>query len=122
MSHSERIAPIAAVLSALMSITCCLPLSIPAAIGLAGFGVVLSSLQPWFIGVSLVLLVLGFLQLWRGRSCRRPSTMSIVFLCLATVMVLALALLPQVVANFLADPNWGITVSRTFPGDTKRAF
>jgi hypothetical protein len=103
MKHSERIAPTAAVLSAGISIICCLPLGIPAAIGLAGLGMLMTGLWPWMIGLSVLLLAVGLLQLSRSRACQRRSRLSIAVFCVATALVLALALFPQSMASFLAD-------------------
>ena len=47
MKHSVKIAPAAALLSAVLSIACCLPLGIPAGVGLAGLGMLMGRLQPW---------------------------------------------------------------------------
>jgi hypothetical protein len=38
MKHSEKIAPLAAVIGALSTLVCCLPLGIAGAAGAAGFG------------------------------------------------------------------------------------
>jgi hypothetical protein len=43
MKHSEKVTSVAAVLSAILSVTCCLPLSIPVAMGLAGFGMLMTA-------------------------------------------------------------------------------
>ena len=103
MKHSERIAPVAAMFSALASVGCCLPLSIPAAVGLAGLGVAASRFQPWLIGLSFVLLAIGIVQLSRPAACRRRSRTSLFVLCVAAAIVLTMALFPQSVASFVAD-------------------
>ncbi len=102
MKHSEKITPLAAVLSGVLSILCCLPLGIPAAIGLAWLAAVFNSLRPWLIGLSVVLLAAGLFQLSRRRACRRLSASSVIIFGLATVVVLGLALFPQSVAGILA--------------------
>src|SRR5262249_1911748 len=73
MKHSEKVAPVAAVISAVLSVTCCLPLGIPVAIGLAGFGVLMAQLRPWFMALSLALLAVGLVQLYRRRACQRHN-------------------------------------------------
>jgi len=102
MKHFEKVTPLAAVLSGLLSIVCCLPLGIPAAIGLAWLAAVFSTLRPWLIGLSVALLAAGLFQLYRRRACRRLSASGVVIFGLATVVVLALALFPQSVAGILA--------------------
>ncbi len=104
MKHSEKIAPIAAVASAVATIACCLPLGIAAAIGAAGLSLVLESLRPWLIGLALTLLAVGLLQLYRGKgTCQRRSRSSVAVFWLAAILVLTMTFFPQGVAGFLAD-------------------
>ena len=104
MKHSEKIAPIAAVISVFSTIACCLPLGILAAAGAASLSAVLAPLRWWLIGLSVVLLAFGMWQLYGGKQvCRRRSRASQAIFWLSALMVLALALFPQAVAGFLAD-------------------
>lgn len=103
MKHSDKLAPAGALTAALISISCCLPFSIPAALGLAGLSMFASVNQVWLIGASFVLLSVGVIQLLRKPTCQRRSRMSIVFLCVAAVLVVAVTLFPQSIAAFLAD-------------------
>jgi hypothetical protein len=103
MKDSARIAPVAALLSAVLSITCCLPLGIPAGIGLAGIGMLMDRLQPWLMALSLVFLTVGLVQLYRQRACQRRNLLNLVIFCIAATIVLALIFFPQVVASILAD-------------------
>jgi len=103
MKDSEKVAPVAAVISAVLSITCCLPLGIPTAIGLAGLGMLAGQLRPWLMGLSLVLLAVGLVQLYRRRTCQRHNSISVVIFCMAAAIVLALVLFPQLVASIVAD-------------------
>ena len=104
MKHSEKIAPLAALMSALSTVTCCLPLSTSAAAGAVGLGVVLEPLRPWFLGSSMALLAIGFVQLRRSRvTSQRRSGVSTAVLLFSTMIVLALVLFPQTVASLLAD-------------------
>ena len=74
MKHSEKVTPIAAAVSALSTMVCCLPSGIAAAAGAAGLGVVLEPLRPWLIGLSIALLVVGSVQLyWSNRRCQRRT-------------------------------------------------
>ncbi|MDQ6892732.1 MAG: hypothetical protein M3167_08645 [Acidobacteriota bacterium] len=103
MKHTERIPPLAAIGSAVLSIACCLPFALPAALGLAGLGAVVSDLRPWLSVASLALLAVGIFQLRRQRACGRTSRASVVLLAVATIVVVAFLFLPQVVASLIAD-------------------
>ena len=103
MIKAERFASVSAVLSAIGALACCLPLGIPAALGLIGLSTVMPALQPWLLGISVVLLGVGFLTLFkRGRACERRSRFSLVLLITATAIVFAVVLFPQVIADLLA--------------------
>ncbi len=102
MKNSERITPVAAVVSAALSIACCLPFALPVALGVAGLSVILDTLRPWLIAASLALLSVGFVQLYRKRACGQRSKGSLVILGIATLIVLGVAFLPQVIASLLA--------------------
>ena len=103
MRLSEKIAPAGALTAALISISCCLPFSIPAALGLAGISVFASQNQLWLIGASLILLSIGVIQVVRRRACQRRSRTSIVVLSVSAVLVLLVVFFPQAIAGFLAD-------------------
>jgi len=100
----ERAAPLAAVVSALSCIACCLPLGFGAAAGIAGVGVVLSPLRPWLMAISAALLLSGMWQLYkRPKVCQPRSRTSLILFWTCAVVVLALIVAPQLVAGFLAD-------------------
>ncbi len=104
MKHSEKITPVAAAISALSTMACCLPSGIAAAAGAAGLGAVVEPLRPWLIGLSIGLLILGFVQLYRSnRSCRRRSPLSIAVFSISAVVVAAILLFPQISAGLLAN-------------------
>jgi hypothetical protein len=97
-------ASVAAVVSSLLTLGCCLPLPFLGAAGLAGASVFLAVARPWLLGLSIILLGLGFFQVYRGMRCRaRQSKTAIALLALATVVVVLLLLFPQVIASVLAD-------------------
>lgn len=101
---SGAAAPVAAILSAVATIGCCLPLGFLGALGAAGAGVLFTSLRPWLLGLSVILLGVGFFQYFRATRCGvKQSALGVVLLWVATVVVLALALFPQPIAAFLAD-------------------
>ena len=83
---------------------CCLPFGIAAAAGTAGLSVVLQPIRPYLMAASGVLILFGVWQLYRGgRTCRRRSRTTIVVFWTCAAIVVAMMLVPQLVANFLAD-------------------
>ena len=104
MKHSEKIAPAAAVISALSTLACCLPLGIAAAAGAAGLGVLVEPLRPWLIGLSIALLGVGFTRLYRSRgTCQRRSRASVAVFWFSAIVVLTTLVFPQALAGVLAD-------------------
>ena len=63
MRHGEKFAPVAAAVTALSTLLCCLPVGFAAAVATASVASFVSSYQRWFIALSLLLLGLGLLQL-----------------------------------------------------------
>jgi hypothetical protein len=103
MRVAERATPVAAVIAALSTLACCLPFGFIGAMGLAGLSVWAQSFRNWFIGGAAVLLVVGFVQLYRGRNqCKKRSRVSITLFWCAVVMVLLIVLFPQVIASLVA--------------------
>jgi hypothetical protein len=102
MRHSDKLAPAGALAAAILSLACCLPLSIPAAIGLAGIGAIAGEYQIWLIGASVALLGMGVFQVVRRPACRRRSRISIGLLCLSSALVVAVLLFPQAIASLIA--------------------
>lgn len=97
-------ASVGAMLTSLLTLSCCLPLPFLGAAGMAGASVFLAGARPWLLGLSIIFLGLGFFQVYRGMRCRaRQSKTAIVLLGLATVVVVLLILFPQVIASALAD-------------------
>src|SRR5580700_6123483 len=47
---------------------CCLPLGFAAALGTAGASTLFAALRPWLLGISVVLLGVGF---WQQRTAKR---------------------------------------------------
>jgi hypothetical protein len=97
-------ASLGAILSSLLTLGCCLPLPFLGAAGIAGASVFLARARPWLLGLSIILLGLGFFQVYRGMRCRtRQSRTAIVCLGLAAVVLVLVLLFPQVIASVLAD-------------------
>lgn len=103
MRFSEKAVPAGALTAALISIGCCLPFSLPAALGLAGLSMFASRNQVWLLGASFALLAAGVIQLARRPACQRRSRASIILLSISAALVLAVVFLPQSIAGFLAD-------------------
>ena len=71
--------------------------------GLAGGAAFLTTLQPYFLGTSVILIAYGFYQARRTRQCnRRPSAASTVVLWISATIVVMMVLFPQAVASLLA--------------------
>jgi hypothetical protein len=103
MRVTERLPPVAAALSALATLACCLPLGIAGAVGALGLSVALEALRPWLIGLAVVLLGFSGFQMYRsGKSCRRRSRLSLVLFGLSAAIVLGVMLFPQTLAELMA--------------------
>ena len=103
MRGAERATPVAAVIAALSTLACCLPFGFLGAVGLAGPSVWAQSFRSWFLDLAIVLLIIGFVQLYRGRNhCQKPTMLSIALFWGAVVIVLFVILFPQLIANIIA--------------------
>ena len=97
-------ATLGAMVASLVTLACCLPLPFLGAAGIAGASVFLAGARPWLLGLSVVLLVGGFFQVYRGVRCRTgQNKTAIAMLGLATMIVVLLLLFPQAIASILAD-------------------
>lgn len=106
-----RLAPGAAVGSVLAAMACCLPIAIPAGSAAAVLGLALEPLRGWMMGLSVLLVGLGVIQLRRDRrACRPPSPVRIGMLVASAILVGTAILFPQVLAGLIAD--W-------FPGGSR---
>jgi len=103
VKHAERMAPVAAVASAVATLACCLPLTAAAA-ATASLGIVVAPYRTWLIGLSLGFLALAFVQMTRAtRVCGRQSRISLAIFWVSVAIVAMVLLFPQVVAALLAD-------------------
>lgn len=104
MKHGEKIAPVGAALTGLATLTCCLPMGFAAAAVTASLSTVVAAYQPWFLGASVVLLLVGTVQLRQvQRSCASRPYSSLIVFCASAAIVLLVILFPQVIAGMLAD-------------------
>ena len=100
-------AALSAVGSVLAALTCCLPvLPFVLAAGTAGSARFLSSfvgaLRPYLLGLSVLLIALGFYQSRRASQCNcKPSALTQVVLWLSALIVAISILLPQAFADLV---------------------
>jgi hypothetical protein len=104
MKHSEKVAPVLAAVTSLATIACCLPVGFAAAAVTASLSMVVSAYQSWFIGSSVLLLIVGAIQLRQPqRACRTHSYSSVIVFGLCAVIVGLVVVFPDVIAGLLAD-------------------
>jgi hypothetical protein len=97
-------ASLAAILSSVATISCCLPLGFAAALGAGAASAFFTTLRPWLLGLSIVLLGLGFWQQHRAKQCSiHVRLIGNVLLWTALVVVVGMILFPQEIAAFIAD-------------------
>ena len=103
MRTAERTTSVAAMVAALATLGCCLPLGFVGAVGLAGASLWLQPLRPWLLGAAAILLAISFVQLYfRKGQCRRRSPLSMAVFWLAAGIVLFVIFFPQLLASFIA--------------------
>lgn len=100
-------ASLAAIVSSIAVIGCCLPFGFALALGAGTASAFLTPLRPWFLGLSVVLLGVGFWQQRRAARCavraRWVQRTSSVMLFLAAAVVVGMIFFPQEIAAFIAD-------------------
>ena len=103
MKHVEKITPVAAMLSAVATLACCLPVTFVAAAATASVGAFAAQYRSWLIGLSVVLLAVGFWQVRTARACGRRSTVSLLIFVGSLAVVVLVLLFPQALAGLMAD-------------------
>ena len=103
MKHAEKITPIAAAASAVATLLCCLPLGFAAAAATASVAIAVAKLRPWLLGASVLLVVIGFVQVYRKNACDRRSRTTVAILWVCSAIVLLVTLFPQLFATAIAD-------------------
>jgi hypothetical protein len=88
----------------LSALVCCLPFGIVGALGLASISVWMVPLRPWLLGAAVLLLFVGFWQIYRrGKQCStRRSLVSLALFWIAVAVVVLVTVFPQLIANWLA--------------------
>lgn len=100
-------ASFAAILSAVATISCCLPLGFAGAVGVGVAGAFFTTLRPWLLGLSVVLIGFGFWQQYRAKQCTvRGRWLGNVLLWAAVVVVVGMILFPQQIAGVIANRFW----------------
>jgi hypothetical protein len=103
MRVAEGATPLAAIVAALSTLACCLPLGFLGAAGFASLGLWMQTFRLWFLAGAVLLLVLGFWQLYRRRDqCQRRSPVSVALFWVAAAVVLLTILFPQAIASLIA--------------------
>jgi hypothetical protein len=99
------VSPVAAIGSVVAASSCCLPIgTFLIAAGFAGASRVLQSLQPYLLGLAVLMVIVGFAQTYgKSRCSRKRGAFSVVLLWFSAMFVLTMLLFPQAVASFLAD-------------------
>lgn len=99
------IASLAALGSAVLASSCCIPLfPFLAAAGAAGTSAFFVRLRPFLVATSVLCVAYGFYQMRRARKCgSRPGVLSMILLWFSAIVVMAFILFPQALANFVAD-------------------
>ena len=96
-------ASVGAILSSLATISCCLPLGFASALGAGAASVFFATLRPWLLGLSVVLIGIGFWQQYRANRCAvQGRLVGKVLLWAAVVVVVGMILFPQQIAGFIA--------------------
>ena len=102
MKVSEKGAPAAAIIAALSTLACCLPLGFLGAVGLASLSLWVRQYSRWLLLASIAFLCVGSVQLYFRKSCTTRSMASLVLFWTALVIVILVALFPQLVATLIA--------------------
>jgi hypothetical protein len=104
MKNPEQVTPVAAAVTALSTLLCCVPTSFAAAIATTSAGVFVAHHQGWFLAASVVLLAIGAIQLRRATVCSTGRKRWAAFLLAVSAgIVVAVIFFPQVLASLMAD-------------------
>ena len=100
-------ASLVAILSSVATLSCCLPIAFAGALGAGAASAFATTLRPWFLGLSVILLGFGFWQQHRAKQCAlRGRLIGKVLLWAAVVVVVGMILFPQEISAVIADRFW----------------
>lgn len=102
MNVSEKGAPATAIVAALSTLACCLPFGFLGALGVASLSLWARQYSRWLLLTSVAFLCIGSVQLYFRKSCTKRSMASLVLFWTAVVVVILVALFPQLVATLIA--------------------
>lgn len=105
MKQSAGIAAsLAAIFSSIATMACCLPIGFAAALGAGAASAFFVRFRPWLLGLSVLLLGVGFWQQYRAKQCAvHGRIVGTVLLWAAVMVVLGMILFPQQIAGIIAD-------------------
>ena len=104
LRRAGKLAPLAAVGSALASLACCLPWGVPALLGSFGIGIALEKHRGWLLALATVLLGLGAYSLARSAlSCGRLRRGPLILMLCCAISVFVIALFPDALASFMVN-------------------
>lgn len=87
--------------------SCCLPIGFAGALGAGAASAFATTLRPWLLGLSVILLGFGFWQQHHAKQCDiRRRLIGKVLLWAAVVVVLGMILFPQEISAVIADRFW----------------
>lgn len=96
-------ASIGAMIGAVATMGCCLPFGFAAALGAGAASAFYATLRPWLLGLSVVLIGIGFWQQHRAKMCSvRGKRVGQILLWAAVVVVVGMILFPQQIAGLIA--------------------
>lgn len=104
MKVLERSASAAAVVAAISALVCCLPFGLVGALGFASVGAWVAPLRPWLLGAAVVLLLIGFWELYyrRNQCDAKRSRVSVALFWFGVIVVILVTIFPQLIANWIA--------------------
>jgi hypothetical protein len=104
MKHVEKVTPVMAAVTSVATLACCLPIGFAAAALTASLSMAVAAYQSWLLGASVLLLVVGAVQLRQTqRACGTRSYSSLIVFGLSAAIVVLVVVFPQVIAGLLAD-------------------
>ena len=104
VKYSDTVAPVAAAVTALTTLVCCLPLGFVTAAAAVSLSVVVAEYQWMFLGLSIALLGVGFVQVRHAhRACSSHRVRSTVVFSVSATIVVLVVFFPQTIAGLAAD-------------------
>lgn len=100
-------ASLVAIVSSVATLSCCLPIAFAGALGAGAASAFATTLRPWLLGLSVILIGLGFWQQHHAKHCAvRGRLIGKLLLWAAVVVVLGMILFPQQISAVIADRFW----------------